>query len=137
MRVELLELAAIEEHGQARARIDPVVMPTFWANLQVILQRLAPDDLAAVLTLEPQPFGFYLALALFRLQGCLLSREPSHSNSVWHSRADPGTIRGRTNSLGAAGIRQFPGPAVGQSQSGSRPPDMVRRFAIPPAIRSC
>ena len=67
MRVELFELAAIEEHGQARARVDPVVMPALRTNLQVIFQRLTPDDLAAMLALEPQPFGFYLTLALVSL----------------------------------------------------------------------
>jgi hypothetical protein len=43
------------------------VMPALRTNLQVIFQRLTPDDLAAMLALEPQPFSFYLTLALVSL----------------------------------------------------------------------
>jgi hypothetical protein len=51
--VKLLELAIVEQDPEARARANSLVVPALGAHLEIVLQRLAPYDLAAVDALEP------------------------------------------------------------------------------------
>jgi hypothetical protein len=66
---------------QAGGRVDLEVKFALRANLQVVLQGFAPDDLAATVALQPQPFRADGAGVRgdSRLSRGLLSGEPSHS----------------------------------------------------------
>jgi hypothetical protein len=55
--IELLELALVEQHRQARPRVQALMVAALGAHLEIVLQRLAPDDLAAALAFQPEPFG--------------------------------------------------------------------------------
>ena len=56
-RVVISQLFAVEQHLQARQRHRAEVIVALRADLQVLFERLAPDDLAATLALQPEAFG--------------------------------------------------------------------------------
>jgi hypothetical protein len=78
--VELLILAVVKQDAEARSRINPEVMFALGAYLQILVESLLPNHLAAMLTLQPEPFGANMTLAAFR--GFISSRpvagKPSH-----------------------------------------------------------
>jgi hypothetical protein len=53
----LFVFASIEELLQAFCRANSDVMPAFRANMQVVLNSFAPDDLPARLAFLPQSFS--------------------------------------------------------------------------------
>src|SRR5579872_4024725 len=55
------------------------MMPAFRTNLEVVFQRFAPDDLAAMLALKPQTLGADAPLAFFGLECRFVAGEPCHS----------------------------------------------------------
>ena len=63
IRVEYLVLSAVEELRQPGAGVNAEVLLALRTNVEVLLEILLPDDLAAVLTLHPQPLGAHLLLA--------------------------------------------------------------------------
>jgi hypothetical protein len=49
------------------------------ANLEIVFQRLAPNDLAAALAFQPQALGAYALLTVPAFYCGLISSEPSHA----------------------------------------------------------
>ena len=78
--VERLVLVVVEQLRQPGAGVDPEVLVALRTDVHVLFQILLPDDLPAVLTLHPQPFGadFFLARSV-QLTG--FAFKPSHKNS--------------------------------------------------------
>jgi hypothetical protein len=62
---------------QAGARVNAKVLVALGANIQIFFDVFFPDDLAAVLTFDPQTFGADILLPrIVHFAG--LSFEPSH-----------------------------------------------------------
>ena len=104
--IELLKFAIVEKRGQASARVDAFVMLAFRTNLQVVLESLTPDNLAAMFALEPQSLRTNAPLAFFRLHGRFVSSEPCHQISVWHSSPAVKTAPPENHTWAGRGLRE-------------------------------
>src|SRR5580698_8285915 len=80
--IELFELAFVEQHSQACARVQASVVAALGAHLKIVLQRLAPHNLAALLAFEPQALGAYTLFTVVAFHRRLISSKPSHLTSV-------------------------------------------------------
>src|SRR5208282_6081311 len=78
--VENFVLIVVEKLRQAGVRVDAKVFAALWADVEILFQVLLPDNLAAAVTLNPQPLGAHSLLAR-SVQLTRLSLEPSHRNS--------------------------------------------------------
>ena len=78
-RVEFFKLA-IEQHAHARTGIDTEMKLTLGAALEVLVQSLFPDDLAAAFTLQPQALGAKALFAIARafVHSGFLAGKPRH-----------------------------------------------------------
>src|SRR5439155_25361273 len=77
-RGEFLVRAVVEEHLEALARGEPEVVAALGADVEVLLDFLAVDDLLAVVALDPKPLGDGDLLLLDRLPRLFLFSEPGH-----------------------------------------------------------
>jgi hypothetical protein len=55
-------LAIVEQHGKPRARIQAEMVPALATHAKRLFEILFPDDFAASVALQPQPFGSHCAL---------------------------------------------------------------------------
>src|SRR5580693_6798698 len=81
LSVELLELSIVEEQRQACARVDAVMVVALRADLQVVLESLAPDDLTAMFAFQPKAFRAHAAASFLGSQRGFVASEPSHGNT--------------------------------------------------------
>ena len=56
------------------------MVAAFGANLVIVLQRLAPDNLAAMAAFQPKTFGADTLPAFLRFDRRFISSEPSHAD---------------------------------------------------------
>src|SRR6185295_4746273 len=82
---EFLVLAVIEEDLEALARAETEVVAALRADVVVLLNFLAIDNLFAVVALDPQPFG-NRDLLLDRFLRLLLFAEPRHGGDSSSNR---------------------------------------------------
>src|ERR1019366_1920227 len=76
--IEDFVLAIVVEIAQPGARIDAEVLVALRTDIEILLQILFPDDLAALLALYPQSFGLDL-LFTRRIELNIFPLEPTHS----------------------------------------------------------
>src|SRR5260370_25580804 len=91
-------------------------MLAFRAHLQIVFQRLSPDNLPAMFALEPQPFSADTPAALFGINRRFVASEPGHCKYQFG-----------TGSLSVVGQFERPWPFIDRSRtSRSGTPSLIR-----------
>jgi hypothetical protein len=73
-----LILAIVEQVGKAGAGVNAKVAVALRADVEVLVKVLLPDDLAALIALDPKTFGLDTLLAR-GVNLCLFPLKPCHS----------------------------------------------------------
>src|SRR5262249_17799335 len=117
-----LVLAFVEQQGEPGSCVDAKMMFAFRAHLHVVVERLLPDHLPAMLALQPEPFGADVLLPAFRRLAFsrLVSGKPRHS----------------ILSVTQRGTRPPPASADTDDRAGWRRRDKSARLASPVPARA-